>query len=639
MASDDDVQTQHLAQQLQEETRGIQPLPAQPIQDASQEYIPCMWLNCGDRMPGAEALYEHVCERHIGRKSTNNLNLTCHWGNCRTTTVKRDHITSHMRVHVPLKPHKCDFCGKAFKRPQDLKKHVKTHADDSVLLRSPDARNQQNGQGAFLHDGEGIFLLDASLHGSLTLTSSTAYFPGHDMSNGPYPPAGGHNGANNNYYPNPQSYSGYGQVNYPGASLADQQSMETRRRAIEALNDFLGDVKRRALDPHAYYDVGQRLNTQSLPLPVSIGSGYSIGNGYQSHGSGSTGGSYNAASLLESFGASASSLLNQHGNVASHGPMTQNYALPLTNARTKADLLEIDRFLEQLSATVYETSGQAAAAGVQQPGVHTQLATGYAGFAPTYRSSHSPPQAQSSATSHGGMQPLSSVAQLANMTANAQNGSETPALTPASVSSYTSSGQSPTSSHSRASGDSSSMYPQLPSVTGMSDMGPGYSSAPPSGLASGFEGYDSRRYSGGRLQREAPAAPENDSMDIDSDGQRTPRKMSLLKEALRDASPSNVDPALRDTPSAEQPPAAGSPRSDNTDDKAQESWVENVRVIELLRSWARSRIESGDFERDEDSTPEPPAQQMKEQPQEQVGVEVEVEEEPIAYPTLKTEEE
>ena len=81
---------------------------------------------------------EHVCERHVGRKSTNNLNLVCHWGNCRTATVKRDHITSHIRVHVPLKPHKCDFCGKAFKRPQDLKKHVKTHADDSVLLRSPD---------------------------------------------------------------------------------------------------------------------------------------------------------------------------------------------------------------------------------------------------------------------------------------------------------------------------------------------------------------------------------------------------------------------------------------------------------------------------------------------------------------------
>jgi len=66
----------------------------------------------------------------VGRKSTNNLNLTCGWNSCRTTTVKRDHITSHIRVHVPLKPHKCDFCGKAFKRPQDLKKHVKVCSID-----------------------------------------------------------------------------------------------------------------------------------------------------------------------------------------------------------------------------------------------------------------------------------------------------------------------------------------------------------------------------------------------------------------------------------------------------------------------------------------------------------------------------
>jgi hypothetical protein len=93
---------------------------------------------------------DHVCERHVGRKSTNNLNLTCQWGNCRTTTVKRDHITSHIRVHVPLKPHKCDFCGKAFKRPQDLKKHVKTHADDSVLLRSPEPnRGGPHGAGGY----------------------------------------------------------------------------------------------------------------------------------------------------------------------------------------------------------------------------------------------------------------------------------------------------------------------------------------------------------------------------------------------------------------------------------------------------------------------------------------------------------
>src|SRR6478735_7187759 len=80
-----------------------------------------------------DLLQEHICERHVGRKSTNNLNLTCQWNSCRTTTVKRDHITSHIRVHVPLKPHKCEFCGKSFKRPQDLKKHVKVRKLTSLV--------------------------------------------------------------------------------------------------------------------------------------------------------------------------------------------------------------------------------------------------------------------------------------------------------------------------------------------------------------------------------------------------------------------------------------------------------------------------------------------------------------------------
>src|SRR6201999_2863857 len=94
---------------------------------------------------------EHVCEHHVGRKSSNNLKLTCAWGQCRTTTVKRDHITSHIRVHVPLRPHGCEFCGKAFKRSQDLKKHVQTHADNSVIMQSPNLeasdgqRQPQNG--------------------------------------------------------------------------------------------------------------------------------------------------------------------------------------------------------------------------------------------------------------------------------------------------------------------------------------------------------------------------------------------------------------------------------------------------------------------------------------------------------------
>lgn len=70
----------------------------------------CRWTGCSQRFSDPELLYAHLTTDHVGRKSTGNLCLTCHWDHCHVTVVKRDHITSHLRVHVPLKPHHCSVC-------------------------------------------------------------------------------------------------------------------------------------------------------------------------------------------------------------------------------------------------------------------------------------------------------------------------------------------------------------------------------------------------------------------------------------------------------------------------------------------------------------------------------------------------
>ncbi|PVG01999.1 hypothetical protein CPB86DRAFT_811903 [Serendipita vermifera] len=106
------------------------PKPAPDTSSSSSaESYTCQWTTCTKSFADPEALYMHLCTDHVGRKSTNNLCLTCHWKDCNTTCAKRDHITSHLRVHTPLKPHLCEVCHKSFKRPQDLKKHEKIHTE------------------------------------------------------------------------------------------------------------------------------------------------------------------------------------------------------------------------------------------------------------------------------------------------------------------------------------------------------------------------------------------------------------------------------------------------------------------------------------------------------------------------------
>ncbi|CCH43463.1 Zinc finger protein [Wickerhamomyces ciferrii] len=114
--------------------------------DDHQGPIMCKWGSCKEIFVNAEMLYNHLCDDHVGRKSNRNLNLNCDWDGCKVQTVKRDHITSHLRVHIPLKPFVCTTCTKKFKRPQDLKKHIKTHADRQTKQQPPPQQQPQAPQ-------------------------------------------------------------------------------------------------------------------------------------------------------------------------------------------------------------------------------------------------------------------------------------------------------------------------------------------------------------------------------------------------------------------------------------------------------------------------------------------------------------
>ncbi|KAJ5750300.1 Zinc finger C2H2 [Penicillium manginii] len=565
------------------------------------EQLPCQWVGCNEKSPTAESLYEHVCERHVGRKSTNNLNLTCQWGTCNTTTVKRDHITSHIRVHVPLKPHKCDFCGKAFKRPQDLKKHVKTHADDSEI-RSPEPGLKHHHDMMFNQNPKGYAAAAPYFDSPIHAYYQAAHAP---------PPA-----------PNPHSY---GNVYYALSQGHEGGQSYDRKRGYDALNEFFGDLKRRQFDPNSYAAVGQRLlGLQALQLPILNGPVPE----YQP---------MPAAVPVAGGG----------GGYSPGGGHPPGYHLPpMSNVRTKSDLINIDQFLEQMQNTIYESDENVAAAGVAQPGAH------YVQGGMSYRTTNSPP---SQLPPHH-----VTAATSAPMMATAHSPSTgTPALTPpSSAQSYTSQ-RSPVSlpqthrvspPHESGAG----MYPRLPSATMADNMAAGYatatSAAPPSTLSGAFEHDDRRRYTGGTLQRARPAerALSMDRMDTEQDskpqdGDRTPTKKSpQLAESL-------IDPALSSgSPDPDQEAAQRTARAatEVAERDVNVAWVEKVRLLENLRRLVSELLEEGQFDpealtRSSSGSPAPSAMEGIETASTRASPVVAKEEptkseaEPVSYPTLR----
>jgi hypothetical protein len=533
-------------------------------QNVAGDGLKCEWVNCNDRLPTPEKLYDHVCEKHVGRKSTNNLNLTCGWGNCRTTTVKRDHITSHIRVHVPLKPHKCDFCQKAFKRPQDLKKHVKTHAEDPNFQAAPEPSRGNHPGNTGVFAGQSKHVADLQ---HLAATASGYYPDHHAMSaaGNVYPSYGAATNPSAYHGPSGQYSNNYMTTLYP-VNNASMSEYEVRKKAtFDALNEFFGDIKSRQLDPGLYHSMGQRLmHLQNLPT-------YAGGN---------------------EFGAGTAVA------TATPAPLTNHYTLPMSNIRTKNDLQHIDQFLEQLQATVYEhetQAAQAAQAGIQQAGSH------YMHPAVNMRTSHSPPHVGSSHQASVSGHILPPIASTAS--------DSTPALTPASsVMSYNSPGSVHSTTVSPTTrGSNASMYPTLPSVAAVSDTTSG---AIPSALASSFDADSRRRFSAGILQR-ARTEREQSSDTLPNIGRLGVRSPSL----------SNVDPALvgdsnkkGSSPDSDtiDPSLDGPIKSTESDNQEDPDWIVKVRVLEAIRSYVKSRLDNNLFDDDEDAkTITPPAEETE----------------------------
>ncbi|CAG8437610.1 10514_t:CDS:2 [Ambispora gerdemannii] len=285
-----------------------------PLQSVKTEpkILTCLWNQCFKVFEDPEILYHHLANDHVGRKSTGNLCLECHWDKCEVLTAKRDHITSHLRVHVPLKPHTCETCKKSFKRPQDLKKHEKIHTEEHQHQISMHKNERmQRSQQQLQAPTPPYYRSDRS-----SSVDSTASSPHHDPLSPQSIASSGSNHDSVHAYSSPYSQSSdsfqtptlekyeindnvallqYNNLspgldaeprNYPNSNklgyhrlsdITPPNNRVSNKRGLDVLDELCWDVKKQRVAPVFNQEMSDRLNeldfileTENLSLPSAI---------------------------------------------------------------------------------------------------------------------------------------------------------------------------------------------------------------------------------------------------------------------------------------------------------------------------------------------------------------------------------